>query len=92
MDSDIIHYEWSWDRISFYDFVLKSLAPHLNMMEAAGLKRPTFQDLQTLKMESTCNHGWIGHYFYMSKNYKSHNPFRKISVTIKNYIYVLLRD
>ena len=66
MDSDIIHYEWSWDRISLDDFELESLAPHLNMMEAAGLKRPTFQDLQTLKMESARSPGWIAHYIYMT--------------------------
>ena len=41
--------------------------PHMNMMEAAELKRATFQDLQTLKMESTRSPGWIAHYIYMTE-------------------------
>ena len=65
-DTDIIHYEWSWDRISLDDFKLDDLDSQLSFMEKSGLTRPTLQDLQTLKMESKRGPGWIAHYFYMA--------------------------
>ena len=51
-DLVIIHYEWSWDRISLEGFKLEDLS-HLSFMEKARLNRPTLQYLQTLKIEST---------------------------------------
>ena len=60
-DTDIIHYEWSWDRISLDDFKLDDLDSQLSFMEKSGLTRPTLQDLQTLKMESKRGPGWIAH-------------------------------
>ena len=42
-DSDIIHYEWSWDRISLDDFKLDDLDSQLSFMEKSGLTRPTLQ-------------------------------------------------
>ena len=48
---------WLWIGISH---------PASHLMEAAGLKRPTFQDLQTLKMKSSSSPGWIAHYIYMT--------------------------
>jgi hypothetical protein len=35
------------------------------MIEAAGLKQPTLQDLQTLKLEASRSPGWLAHYIYM---------------------------
>jgi hypothetical protein len=64
--TDIIHYEWSWENISLDDFDLETITPHLTMMEAAGLKGPTLQDLQTLKLEASRSPGWPTHYVYMT--------------------------
>jgi hypothetical protein len=48
------------------NFDLETITTHLTMMEAAGLKRPTLQDLQTLKLESSWSPGWPAHYVYMT--------------------------
>ena len=52
-DLDIIHFEWSWDRISLEGFKLETLTTQFSLMEKSGLTRPTLADLKTLKMEST---------------------------------------
>jgi hypothetical protein len=39
---------------------------NITMMEAAGLKHLTLQDLQTLKMEGSRSPGYLAHYVYMT--------------------------
>jgi hypothetical protein len=48
------------------DFDLETITPHLTMMKAAGLKRPTLQDLQTLKLEASRSLGWLALYVHMA--------------------------
>jgi hypothetical protein len=64
LDTDIIHYEWSLDRLSLDDLDLTSLTSNLTMMEAPGLKLSTLQDLQTLRLEVCRSHRWLPHYIY----------------------------
>ena len=65
-DTDIVHYEWSWDKISLSSFNMEEIIPQLTLMEAAGLHRPTLSDLQSLKIEADRAPGWIAHYVYMT--------------------------
>jgi hypothetical protein len=60
--TNIIDYGWSWDCISLNNFEITFLTPHLIMMESAGLKRLTLQDLQALKLEASRSHGWLALY------------------------------
>jgi hypothetical protein len=61
LDTDILHFEWRWNDVALEQLKPDYILPQLELMQAGGMHRPTFSDLQQMTVEMKRSPGWWAH-------------------------------
>ena len=87
LDSDILHFEWRWSELSLQDLQPEDILPQLQLLHDSGIHRPTFSDLQSLKLDIRRAPGWWAHIVNFAGNLALFVLFVAIVAFLAHRIY-----
>ena len=68
MPADILHFEWTWDPLTFLPMDESEIAPELARLRTFGLHRPTLSELQYMGVHKAHTAGWFAHFIHFTGN------------------------